>query len=131
MKLSTFIRKNKIRLDSEMVGENPNIADQSWQANHYKVTLFHGRRQYTTYYSMGMAHSKEPEAQDVLDCLASDCSSVENASGFEDWARDLGYDIDSRRAEKTYKICQLQSQKLKRLLGDDLYDKLLYHTERL
>ncbi len=38
---------------------------------------------------------------------------------FDEWARDLGYDTDSRRAEKTYKQVVSQTAKLKRFLGED------------
>jgi len=131
MKLSTFIKKNNVRMESVMVGENPNFDNPDWDAYHYKVTLFHKRRQYSTFYSMGMALCHEPKVDDVLDCLASDCSGVENARDFEDWAADYGYDPDSRTAEKIFKTCKLQSVKLRRLFGDDLYDQLINDTERL
>jgi hypothetical protein len=67
---------------------------------------------------------------EVLDCLASDACSTDNASSFEDWCRDIGYDTDSWRAHRTFKIIEAQAAKLKRFLGDDLYEALLYNTER-
>jgi hypothetical protein len=80
---------------------------------------------------MGYAHCREPEAAEILDCLASDAVSVENSRGFEDWASDLGYDPDSRKAEKTYLACVKSSERLRKFLGGYEYRDLLWNTERL
>ena len=73
----------------------------------------------------------KPALRDVLECLASDASSVECESRFEDWADSLGYDTDSRRAEKIYNLCQNVGNDLRYLLGNGQYQKLLWETERL
>lgn len=79
----------------------------------------------------GPTHTREPTAADVLDCLASDAASMENARSFEDWAVDMGLDSDSRKAERLYRIIQKQAARLESLLGRDLYERLLYKTDRL
>jgi hypothetical protein len=38
---------------------------------------------------------------------------------FEEWARDLGFDPDSRKAEGMYKAVQASTAKLSKLLGED------------
>ena len=86
----------------------------------------------TTYFSMGYGHhGAEPSAFEVLSCLASDAASIENARSFEDWAADLGWDADSRKAEKCFKACEHSAKRLKAFLGDDLYQTALYRTEGL
>jgi hypothetical protein len=60
----------------------------------------------------------KPEACDVLYSLASE-AGVLNYSGFEDWASDMGYDADSRKAEKIYRECIETALKLRAALGDD------------
>ena len=128
--MKRFVEKNRIRIVVDYADENKNAPD--WKdANHYKVTLRKGNRQLTTYFSQGYAINHEPTAEDVLDCLASDSSSVDNARSFEDWAGDYGYDTDSRKAEKIYNACRKQADKLKTFLGDTNYEELLYNTERL
>ncbi len=73
-----------------------------------------------------------PELVDVLDCLASDAASVENCRMFEDWANEMGYDEDSRSAERTYQICEKQSKDLRFLLGSrKVFEALLFEIERL
>ncbi len=59
-----------------------------------------------------------PELADVLYCLIMD-SYVLDYSNFEDWAESLGYDTDSRSAEKTYRACIENALKLRQLIDID------------
>ena len=128
--MKQFANRNKIRATVEWADSNPHMPD-SKNMNHFKVILRHAGRQMTLLFSQGYGISGEPTAADVLNCLASDSSSVENARSFEDWAADLGYDTDSRKAEKIFKACEIQATKIKKFLGEDLYKKLLWDTEGL
>jgi hypothetical protein len=74
---------------------------------------------------------KPPRAEDVLDSLASDAGSIENARFFEDWCADFGYDTDSRKAEATYNECCRLARQLRSFLGGAAYDELLNDVERL
>lgn len=58
-----------------------------------------------------------PNACDVVASLVMD-SNVLAAGGFEEWARDLGYDTDSRKAEATYKACLEIALKLRNGIGE-------------
>ncbi len=124
-----FVNRNGIKATSVMVDSNPNMPD--FDGDNYKVTLRMGHKQFTVPFSHGCAICHDPEAADVLDCLASDAAGVENATSFEDWASDLGFDTDSRKAERTYKVTIAQSAKLKKFLGDELYNALLWESERI
>jgi hypothetical protein len=84
----------------------------------WNVTLFYKNRKLTTPFYTG-ASIKEPTAADVLHCLISDAQSVGFSNGFEDWATSLGYDPDSRKAEKIYNDCVASSTKVRKLLGKD------------
>ena len=112
-----------ISMTSEMVNTNPYLDCKVQGLHHYKCRLRYDRRQMSVYFSMGPAHCKEPTPKDVLECLFLDASSVGNSRSFEEWCRDLGYDTDNRKAERTYKVCEKQASKLHRLLGND-YDKI-------
>jgi hypothetical protein len=59
-----------------------------------------------------------PSAADVLECLLSDASTVESMSTFAEWCAELGYDEDSRRAERTYDAIKAQTARLRAFLGD-------------
>jgi hypothetical protein len=132
--LESFIKRNGLSMATEKAAENPNMTD--FDGDNWKVTLRvengkGGCRRMTSYYSMGSGHGgREPKLKEVIECLASDAASVENSRSMEEWARDLGYDEDSRKAEKIFKACQKGAEKLKTLLGMELYTELLFDTER-
>jgi hypothetical protein len=69
-----------------------------------------------------------PTARDVLECLLSDAATVDNGQSFDDWCAELGYDSDSRRAERTYEACRAQTEQLRAFLGD-AFGAYLYRGE--
>lgn len=64
-----------------------------------------------------------PTLRDVLYSLVAD-SDVLETSGFEEWASNLGYDTDSRKAEAIYNSCIEIALKLKALIGWENLEKL-------
>jgi hypothetical protein len=85
----------------------------------WMVKLTYQNRQMTIPFYMGSGHNgKEPELNSVLESLFLD-ASAENEGSFENWASSLGYDTDSRSAEKIYNQCLKISKKLNQLLGED------------
>jgi hypothetical protein len=64
-----------------------------------------------------------PKAQDVLYSLIKDADVLDYAT-FEDWALELGYDIDSRAAEKIYRTCLDIALKLRAGIGDTALSEL-------
>ena len=100
---------------------NPNQPDWT-DANHYKVTVKHDGRQMTLYFSQGYGIKHEPREEDILNCFISD--NTDFYDGFEDWAANMGFDEDSRKAERTYNACVRQTEKAKRLLGAS-FDELM------
>jgi len=130
--LDQFIEEQQLEMSVRPVKRNPHMLEQLPRNFECTITVV-GRGYHepmTAYFSQGSAHKKNPTLAEVLDCLASDASGVDNARSFEDWANEYGYDADSRRAEKTYRICQKQTASLRNLLGRDAYATLLYHTKR-
>jgi hypothetical protein len=128
--LAEFIRQNKISLSAVYTDANALMNDT--RMDHWKCVFRSGKRRMTVTFSKGPGHNgAEPTAEEVLDCLASDASGVQNARSFDDWCSEYGYDTDSRKAEKIYKACVRQSAELLNLLGQTGYDTLLWNTERL
>src|SRR5690606_17027418 len=113
------------------------IDEWSATANHWKCTLVRKahdgkRRRMTVYFSQGSGfNGREPEVGAVLESLALDAFSFDNAQDFEDFAANFGYDPDSRKAEKIYLACGREARKLARFLGDHDYQALLYDVEQL
>lgn len=125
--LKQLIARHHIKIESKLTDTNPNFHSDSteWMrsAHHYKVTLRAYGRQMTTYFSMGPALCEDPDAEGVLDCLLSDSPACKQ--DFAEWARDLGYDEDSRKAGRTYNACLKLGTKLKQFLGEH-YEAFLY-----
>ena len=121
-----FIAANKITAAVKRIPARAgDTSDWSRDATHWEVVILHGNRSFTTQYSQGSAHKGRPDLASVLECLQSDISSVVNAKDFEDWASDLGYDTDSRKAEAIYRACTEIGLDVQRLLGAALYAEFL------
>lgn len=132
--INDFIADQHITATAEWSDRNPNMDEDSKNPmDHWRVVLQRsGGKRMTVYFSKGRGHNGKPaEASEVLDCMASDAAGVENAQSFEDWASEYGYDTDSRKAHRTYSICKRQAERLKKFLGDEAYEKLLWDMERL
>lgn len=56
----------------------------------------------------------KPDPIEILWAIARDGDALEMS--FEDWAHELGYDADSREAEKAYRACQENAFKLRKIL---------------
>lgn len=133
--LEDRINRDRITAYAEYRDGPPSYIDaDSWSgdASWYDVTLErHPHIPLTVPFGMGSAHTEEPTAADVLNCLVLDAMGYENADGsFEEWASEYGYDTDSRRAYRTYQQVEKQTNKLRAFLGDE-YDAYLYDTEQL
>jgi hypothetical protein len=96
-----------------------------WQqnANSWSVTLRYRGRQFTADFFQGPAITSEPTVAGVLSCLLRDAQAGDNT--FEDFCGEMGYDEDSRKAERIWKSCQKIAENLQRLLGDE-YESFLY-----
>lgn len=60
--------------------------------------------------------SEQPSLRDVIHSLLLDSEAIDYAS-FEEWADCLGFDVDSRKAEQTYRACLATGLKLRSMLG--------------
>ena len=131
-KVSAFIKANKIEFTAARIIERPDngMADLPG-ASHWKTVFRRNGKTLTTYYSMGSAHTKPPKAEDVLDSLSGDAACAVNAPTFREFCGDLGYDEDSRSAERVFKACQRIHTQLVRFLGVLNTEALLFNTERL
>ncbi len=134
MTIKAFAKRLGIEMDCTEVGENPNMSGMPRGSRHYECVLRRGEDTgdaVTITYSMGPALEREPEVEDVLGCLAMDASTYLNARSFEEWAGELGFDADSRKAERTYQAVGKQVSDLEGLIGKGGVQELAFHTEPL
>src|SRR5574341_60740 len=119
MTIAQWIRREGVTVRAERTDRNPNM-DDAREMDHWRVTLRrrNGKRM-SLVFSMGFGHQgKPPKAYDVLTCLASDSASVHNSRDFEDWAADMRWDADSRKAEKCYQAVQRQASRVATWAGE-------------
>lgn len=122
--IQQFVEKHGVTATATPAESNPNAEDWARDAHHWKVRLriltggmMFNQRSLTVPFSQGSAHTTPPTAADVLGCLVMDSSGIDNGTSFEDWCAEYGYDSDSRKAEKTFKLCERQARKLRQFLG--------------
>ena len=124
-----WMSRHGITMTSERADSNPNLFDpeSDWanHASHWKVVFRRGRKTFTLHYSMGSAHTGSPAAPSVLDSVRSDTGSFEEGGTFEDWARNFGFDADSRRAEAAWRHVKDEVARLKRFLGDGPFSEFM------
>ena len=116
-RLKTLARKVKITVRYGAHLDWDKQEDWQRQANSYHCTLRYKGRQYSFDYWCGVGIEREPDAETCLDSLLSDAQSGELS--FEDFCGELGYDQDSRKAERIHNACHKASVSMQRLLGED------------
>lgn len=126
MTLQQFIDQHTITLTATRTDRNPDMSD--FEGDHWRVVLKRPGRRMSLYFSKGYGHGgAPPTSEEVLECLRSDAYA--DGDTFEEFCFNLGYASDSRKAEKTYKAAQRQTDKLRRFLGADLFTELLQTEE--
>lgn len=106
--------------------------DVSHKLRSAKVNQMSSTRR-TVYQDQALQFAKskyKPDGADVLDCLAMD-ADVYNYRSFEDWAECMGYDTDSRSAERTFNLCKAQARQMEYMLGAESFRVLVEEIERM
>jgi len=130
--IKDFASSLQLKMDVNYADSNPSMSNDSWQANHYKLTIKrkfklngnhldtrYGFKQMSTFFSQGIGIKGEPSIPGVLECLQTDCQSAEY--GFDEFCDEFGYDKDSRKAFKTYRACGKIKGKLHKFFGADYF----------
>ena len=128
MTFDEFATEAELTFTCEKQGSNPNMTDMPQGSTHWLCTLSRSDKSMAVPFSMGPAHTSPPTLSGVLECLRMDSSATDTDS-FEEWADDLGYDSDSRKAERIYNTCVQQGAELKALLGEGLFGLFLSEVE--
>jgi hypothetical protein len=131
--LEQFLAGNELAMRCREV--NPSggqrlLITAPWAAHQYRCELraTDGDRAITTIVG---SDDGPPEMSDVMDEVAAAAAVVETARCFEEWAAQMGFDPDSRHAERVYGSWRRRTSSLRRFFGDERYEQLLWRTERL
>lgn len=141
--LEQFIERTGLVMEVEQMDDRP--GPDSWPpaALHYRCTIERrpefsegktAARFIVVYFSMGPALVGNPSLERVLDCLAGDIASVENADGKWSWASEVfsmpTNEDEGRQLDYAWEEINRQRRQLEAMLGRDNLDRLLWHTER-
>lgn len=130
MNLSDFITIHGITVDAEWKSRQLWAPDDTTECDVWTVTLHCGDESMTLDFRMGPALNREPNAVDVLECLLSESSHVENGDAHE-FAEDMGAEVEEyARYEATYALMSKQADALRELLGDELYNTALWNLDQ-
>lgn len=114
--LSDALAALSLHYSVEYLGE---AFQDTWQHDLWEVTLTRDGTSETFRYRTGIGHRRDGEAvdppmADVVHCLISDGEAA--LQDFEDWANDLGYDPDSRKAYAMWVECCAIGHRLSKVL---------------
>lgn len=114
-----ILKEMGVRISSERIPHRTDSLYQEWgdSASHWAVEIRRGANKFSINYSMGPAHKGNPDPLDVVFSLLSDIRGVEDRE-LEDWAVDLGFDPNSRKAERIFKACKKTLEDLQRLFSE-------------
>lgn len=109
--------------------------DDDWQHYSYRVRIHNASGQhFDSPWMQGTGITTDPSEQvaEIVDSLISDVWSVQQAADFEDWAADLGYDPDSRKAEKMFEQIWAMTPGVVALFGGQSeFERVATEVERL
>ena len=84
----------------------------------------------TIYFSQGSAHTKEPTAEDVLECLVLEAFALENTDfNFSLWCYELGFDEKETPVQRVFEAARKNTIKLEKFLGPT-YEEIVYGGEQ-
>jgi hypothetical protein len=131
--LEKFLNGSDVALRCREVtlnGNHASVITEPWAAQQYQCEL-HGANGDRPVKAIIGSDNGTPELPDVLDGLAAEAAVVDQARRYEQWAVQMGFDPDSRHGERVYRAARRQAKLLRELLGDHVYEQLLWQTERL
>lgn len=129
MSYEQFAEKYGVQFTWSSRSSNPDWDGDGRESDHYMVTIGTGGWPMSLPFSKGKGNRGEPPTvKEVLECLASDAVSVKNTGSFEEWAAELCFDTDSRKAEKIYEATKRNTENLEATLGSEAFEQLLWHT---
>lgn len=110
-----FLYKTNSTIKIEYSKTDLYFPDDKCPRDIYNITISRGTRKYTFTFGNSIAKSKgtPPNEYDILSCLEK-----YEYNSFEDFCNELGYDTDSKKAEKLYNAVKEQYLNIISLYND-------------
>ena len=127
--------EESIEVSSVLTGMEEGFSAPRWDNNVFAVTVTNGGMAETFDYHISI-HDTEKGKKALADedhitafyCFLGD--AILGSQSFEVFCDEMGYDEDSRKAEKIWKACQEATQKADNLSIGDLYQVSNYIQEK-
>lgn len=122
-KAATFAQNSlNVNFTILSTGYKKHFQDDKHPRHVFKIKLQRGKNSYTFQFRQSIqADAEEPTMYDVLACLTK-----YDPGTFEDFCSEFGYDEDSRKAEKIYKLVCKEFEGMKRLFSPEELNAISY-----
>jgi hypothetical protein len=124
--LPELIAELGIECKAKRIDAPVNATEWQQKANAYRVTLKHQGRKMSLNFYQGTSIKEDPNASDVVYCLASDYSISASCTDFKCFVDCLGLNIDSHI---TYTALKRQSKRFQDFIQDANTMNRLVETE--
>lgn len=128
--LADFIRKWNITAQMGMVSTNFNVAEGETPTRKGSFKLIIDGAKYEGLASWD-TKTRTPMALELLNDLRSVFLVTDAHPYFFGWAKDMGLDSDSRKAEEMFKNRVKESEEFEKWLGTGRFHELLWQTKGL
>ena len=122
---NNYLRDNNIIVMGERRDDRLPAPEWAENMNAYTMTVStrHGYAEFDYFTGKGI-HEADISAADVINNIMMDYLTVINATTFEEWAEELGYDTDSRKAYAVWELILDNVVKMAKLFNDTQIDEL-------
>jgi hypothetical protein len=109
-----FLNKTGATIDVKFSHSGKHFDGDKEDRGIYKVTISRNKREYSFQFGQSIINSGAPSFYDILSCLTKYDPGL-----FEDFCSEMGYDTDSKKAEKTYNAVRDEYLNMAKLFSDD------------
>lgn len=113
-----FCKKHGVTVAFRFLGNATNrLWDETVIRPHYRVTIKTTRGQMTVDFwdsLYSLTHDEKPTEYEIFSCLEK-----YEVCDFYEWCTEYGYNTDSRRAERLWRLCRRQWASVQRVFTDD------------
>jgi len=103
----------------EVLAKECGISEMIGIHNVYNITIKRDDNEISFKYYDSDDNTRKKNKPDVYSLLCSCKNEYSCPNIFDDFCREYGYDSDSRKMEKLWKLCLAQSAKLKQIFNDE------------
>ena len=126
-----FAERHAIKFSATEITRRPDslMTDMPRGTRHWLCALKREGASYELCFSQGPGIKRNPTKSDILNCMASDCSTVDQVADEFDFMHEFGYE-DEEQARLVWEAILEQREGMERLLGKEILEELMYETER-